>query len=229
MKQCWPVASRLHYLLALLLLVGCSIDAPPPAAPINRETALALTPSPTSTTAPTSTLTPTMTATAAPTPTTEPTEEPTEAPAATATAEPLVDVSYCRRAFGPLTAARFSARIERVKTAQTEDFDQVTFVFGNLDGQLHGEATCMLAAGWPFDADYGAGAVPGDAVIAVTLDDWAHDDLFASSPLTETTEITTGGALEGISYAARSLESRGAVLGIGLSEPRPFRIRVQTN
>lgn len=209
----------------LMLLASCSVDAPPPSQPVNRETALALTPQATVTPPPTRTLVPTAAATITPTPTVEPTAEPT----VTATSQALVDVSYCSRPFGPANGARFSARLDRVRTDQTDDFEQITFVFADTSGALHGSASCMLAAGWPEDADYGVTSAPGDAVIAVDLDDWAHDELFAASPLTETVEITPSDVLEQISFAADSLNSRGALLGIGLREPRPFRVRVQGN
>jgi hypothetical protein len=117
--------------------------------------------------------------------------------------------------------------LDRVRTDQTDDFEQITFVFADTSGALHGLASCMLAAGWPAEADYGSGIVPGEAVIAVNLDNWAHDELFAASPLTETVEITPSDVLEQVSFAASALDSRGALLGIGLREPRPFRVRVQ--
>ncbi len=216
MRQCCLVLR----LFGLLLLVGCSVDARP--VPINRQTATALAPQVTVPPAPTRTQVPTL----------EPTIEPSIQP--TSTAIPTVqasqgpaDVSYCRREFGPANGARFAARLDGVRTEQTNDFEQVTFVFAETTGSLHGVASCMLAAGWPLDADIGAAEPPGDAIIAVNLEDWAHDDLFASSLLTETAEITPSGVLERVSFAANSLESRGALLGIGLSEPRPFRVRVQ--
>lgn len=84
----------------------------------------------------------------------------------------------------------------------------------------------MLASGWPKDMNLGTTQAPGAAVIAVSLDDWAHDDLFAASPLTQTAEITPSGVLQRVAFAADSLASRGAVLGIGLREPRPFRVRI---
>lgn len=216
----------------ILLLVGCSLDAPQTPQPVNRQTALALTPSPTLTPAPTATVTATATSepTATSTPEASETAAPAEtAPAASASAQSLADVSFCRRSFGPVNGARFSARLESVSASQTDDFDQLRFVFADTTGALHGSAGCMLAAGWPRDADYGSAEVPGDALIAVDLDQWAHDELFAASPLTETVEITTGGLLERVSFAAHALDSRGALLGVGLREPRPFRVRVQSN
>jgi hypothetical protein len=211
--------------ICLCLLTACAVDATPPA-PINRQTANALTPQPT-TPPPTATAGPTATSTAAPAETAAPSEE-----TATAIAEPgsdLVDVSYCQRAFGPADGTRFSARLSDIRAADLPQFEQLTFVFTDTDGLLHGSASCMFGAAWPSDLRYGATEAPGDAVIALRLDDWAHDDLFAASAITETVEITPSGLLERVSLAADPLESRGALLGIGLREPRPFRVRVQNN
>lgn len=217
--------------LLLLVLLGCSFDAPGPPQPVNEQTARALTPLPTT---PPPTATATSTATVTPTATTPPS---TPTPAATETVTPtaaaggdpagLVDVSYCRRPFGPVNGSRFSARLESVETSQTDQFDQVTFVFTDTSGTLHGTASCITPDAWPVDADLGTGAAPGASVISVDLENWAHDDLFAASLLTETAEISPGGVLEQVGFAADSLESRGARLGIGLREPRPFRVRVE--
>lgn len=216
--------------LLLVVLLGCSFDAPTPPQPVNEQTARALTPLPTTppptpTAPPTATVTPTATVQSTSTPSATETATPT-AVAGGATSVP-VDVSYCRRPFGPANGARFSARLESVETAQTDQFDQVTFVFTDTSGTLHGTASCITPGAWPVDADLGTGAAPGASVITVDLDNWAHDDLFAASLLTETAEISPGGVLEQIGFAADSLESRGARLGISLREPRPFRVRVE--
>ena len=220
MKHRWLLA------ICLCLLAACAVDATPPPAPINRQTANALTPQPTIA-PPTATASPTATVTAAPVETVTPSEE-----TATSVAQDdpnLVDVSYCRRDFGPADGSRFSARLSEIRAADLPQFEQVTFVFTDTTGLLHGSASCMFGAAWPTDAGYGTTEAPGDSVIALQLDDWAHDDLFAASALTETVEITPGGLLERVSLAADPLESRGALLGIGLREPRPFRVRTQDN
>lgn len=215
--------------LLLLVLLGCTFDTPAPPQPVNVQTARALTPQPTmtpppATATPTATITATATAEAA-------TTTPTAVDTATTTAddpEPaLVDVSYCRRQFGPVNGTRFSARLESVQTAQTDQFEQVTFVFTDTSAMLHGTASCISAAAWPSETDIGAGVAPGAAVITIDLFDWAHDDLFAASPLTETAQISPSGVLEQVAFAADSLDSRGALLGIGLREARPFRVRVE--
>lgn len=216
--------------LLLFVFVGCSFDAPPPPQPVNEQTARALTPLPTTpppspTPPPTATVTPT--ATEQPTPTPTPAETVTPTAAAGGTSPGPVDVSYCRRPFGPVNGARFSARLESVETTETDQFEQITFVFTDTSGTLHGTASCITPAAWPLDADIGTGEAPGASVISIDLESWAHDDLFATSLLTETAEISPGGVLEQIGFAANSLDSRGALLGIGLREPRPFRVRVE--
>lgn len=208
--------------LPLLALIGCTIDSPAPVVPVDPTAAQALTPSPT--------LTATIAPTDEPSPTVAPTQPPESAPP-TATVQPTqspaADVSYCRHDFGPADGARFRARLSDVRTNATDQFDQVIFEFAELDGALHGMAQCLTAASWPVEADIGAQAAPGDALIAVDLPDWAHDDLFAASPLTDTTAITGGAVLDRVAFAANSLDSRGATLGVGLREPRPFRVRVE--
>lgn len=219
MKHRWLLA------ICLCLLAACAVDSTPPPAPINRQTANALTPQPTIAPS-TATASPTATATAAPVETATPEETATSV----AQDDPnLVDVSYCRRPFGPADGTRFSARLSEIRAADLPQFEQVTFVFTDTTGLLHGSASCMFGAAWPTDAGYGTTQAPGDSIIALQLDDWAHDDLFAASALTETVEITPGGLLERVSLAADPLESRGALLGIGLREPRPFRVRTQDN
>jgi hypothetical protein len=215
--------------LLLFVLLGCTLETPAPPEPVNLQTARALTPQPTLTPPP-PTSTPTATpipATATPTPATA---TPADATSTTTSGEDspdLVDVSYCRRQFGPVNGTRFRARLESVQTSQTDQFEQVTFVFTDTSGALHGDASCFSADAWPVDADIGASIAPGATVIAVDLFDWAHDDLFAASPLTETATISPSGVLEQVAFAADSLSSRGALLGVGLREPRPFRVRVE--
>lgn len=209
---------RLWIACLLVLLTGC-VEAPVPV-PITQATVSALTPTPTAAPTPiapaplTPTPTPGATATSVPTPT-------------AATAQLPDDVSYCARPFGAAAAARFSARLAEVRAAQTDLFDQVIVEFADLDGVLHGSAACLWAAAWPTDADLGRAEAPGRALIALQLDDWAHDELFAASFLTETLTISGPQHSYQVAMAARSLDSRGAWLGIGLPEPRPFRVRVQ--
>ncbi len=215
MKRSWLQG----VLLLALLLAGC-LEAPAPA-PVTRQTVAALTPQPTTTPLPTPTPRPTST----PQPT--PTPEVTPTVTATAVTQAPPDVSYCARPFGPASAARFSARLAAVRVGRTDDFDQVLFEFADASGQLHGVARCFFAEGWPAEADIGARAAPGEAVIALDLDDWAHDELFASSPLTQTITLTDTNLVYHVGFAANSLDSRGATLGVGLPAPRPFRVRVE--
>lgn len=216
-------------LLPFLLFTACTVEAPQPVVPINPQTAQALTPQPTatSTIAPTVAPSPTLSPTATTTPITPTVEASAAAATPEETAQPAADVAYCRREFGPVDSPRFSARLTNVRTEQTDQFEQVIFEFADLSGELHGNAACTIAAAWPTDLDIGAPQAPGDAVIQLDLADWAHDDLFAASPITETVAITGSGVVQRVSFAANSLDSRGALLGVGLAEPRPFRVRVQ--
>jgi dipeptidyl aminopeptidase/acylaminoacyl peptidase len=64
-------------------------------------------------------------------------------------------------------------------------------------------------------------------VLAISLDDWAHDQLWQQSPLTQTHVLTGTSLLQAISFSADPLASRGTTIGIGLSRTAPFRIRLQ--
>jgi len=216
MKQQWLL------LMLLLALAGCNLDAPSTVV-VNRQTVAALTPEPTATLPPTPTLRPSTTPTRAPTATAGPTATPAGESAT------LVDSSYCRREFGSANGTRFRGRLSAVRTTLVDQYEQVILAFDELDGTLHGSATCALAAAWPEINDYGSFEAPGPAFIGLQLDNWAHDDLFESSALTQTIELTTGTTLQRVAFAADALASRGALVGIGLDEPRPFRIRVQQN
>lgn len=215
MKRSWLPG----VLLLALSLAGC-LEAPAPT-PVTRQTVAALTPEPTATPLPT--LTP------PPTSTPQPTRTPQVAPTVTATAvtQAPPDVSYCARPFGPANAARFSARLAAVRVGRTDEFDQVRFEFADASGPLHGAARCFFAEGWPAEADIGARTAPGAAVIALDLEAWAHDELFESSPLTQTITLTDTNLVYHVGFAANSLDSRGATLGVGLPEPRPFRVRIE--
>lgn len=209
---------RLIAFCFVLLLQACTPEAQPPTVPVNRATASALTPQPTAT----------ATATTSPTATTPPTETPTTAPPTnTPTPGPLVDVSYCSRPFGPIDGSRFSARLVGVRADAVDQFDQLILTFEELSGELQGSAGCAWAAAWPEDVDVGSTGAPNDAFIGLALDDWAHDDLWASSPITETIAITGSDVFQNVAFAASSLDSRGTLIGIGLDEPRAFRIRIE--
>lgn len=167
--------------------------------------------------------TPTSTPQASPTP--EPTPEPVETDDAAAQAV-RDNLGYCRRAWGAGAEASWSGRLDSVTAGVTAGVAELRLEFADLEGELHGVASCAPAAAWPAGVDIGATAAPGPAMILVELPDWAHDDLFRASSITETIDVGEISGVEGVAFAASSLDSRGAVLGIGLSEPRPFDVRV---
>jgi len=185
-------------------------------------------PAPTLPPRPTATLEATPTLPPAPTATPEPTPEPAETEAA-ATQAVRDDLGYCRRAWGTGADASWSGRLQSVSAGGSPEVAELRFEFADLQGRLHGVASCVLAAAWPIDTDIGPAAAPGPSMIMLELDDWAHDDLFAASPITETIAVGDIPGVQGVAFAANSLDSRGAVLGIGLSEPRPFNVNIDGN
>lgn len=143
--------------------------------------------------------------------------------------------------------ARFSARLDAVEVKENTEAIEVSLVFSDVDGALHGVAACRWAATWPQDADLGVLDAPGPVFIGLELEHWAHDAAFDASILTETLAVTrsetaslptatspaalaaSGEEIENdalqLALAAYSLDSRGALIGIGLPEPRPFAVR----
>ncbi len=234
--------------LWLVLLVGCALD--PPTLPqdpatIDATPVAAATPRATTTFIPT---TPTIVPSSTPTPThpAASTPDPTPPASVVPSSSPLVrtDESYCRRPFGVASAARFSARLDDVHVRAAHDRMEVVLQFQDVQGALHGVAGCHWAGAWPQTNDLGAPTAPDAAFIALDLADWAHDDAFAASILTDTLTVTQSAAFEAdqdpltptpnpqpptplLAMSANSLDSRGALLGIGLGEPRPFNVRVE--
>ncbi len=213
MKGCWVLW------VGLVVFASCAMEPPPPPV-VQQQTASPLAPStsPTPTTAPRSPVQPTRT------PTPLPTETPSLAkrtPVAPATQE----LSFCRRSFGTASNERFGARLDDIQVQTSEHLVQVTFVFAEVDGWLHGEAGCAWASAWP-TTDLGAPQAPGAAFIGLYLDHWFHDDAFAASLALEPPDLAAAAPLQGIAFAAESYWSRGGVIGIGLSEPRPFDVQL---
>ncbi len=230
-----PFTQRLTALcivMAFLVLAGCSLDAPPTEVYINQATAIALTPTVTPTPPP-PTATPTLapTATTPPTPTQPPTA--TAAPSATVAPTPttnpqLADLGYCRTQFGPPDGARFSARLVSIDAQRLELVDQITLTFSDTQGLLHGTASCIDNAEWPLaQGSSGDAEAPGEKVLLINLDDWAHDEAWAQSALTETQTLTGTTAFSRVSFAADPLASRGTAIGIGLERPLPYRVRLE--
>ncbi|HZG68293.1 MAG TPA: hypothetical protein VEZ12_16235 [Herpetosiphonaceae bacterium] len=212
--------------LSLWLLLSCSFVDPPPDIADKEAT---LPPLPTASAIPTprpptATVTPRPTRTAVPTLT----PAPTRTPAPTATPNPqLAGVGYCRTTFGPENEGRFSARLVEIEAEQLEFVDRVTFTFSDTTGLLHGSGACFEADEWRALAGPEGPEPPGAAVLAISLDDWAHDELWQQSPLTQTQVLTQTQSMEGISFATDQLASRGTTIGIGLPHAAPFRIRTE--
>lgn len=212
-------------LVSLALLLGCSVQEPPPEVVVEHTALPAPTMSPTATRRP-PTATPTPSPTRTPVPTLTP--EPTSTLAPTATANPqLAGVGYCRTGFGPENGARFSAQLAGIEAEQLEFVDRVTFTFSETTGLLHGAGACIDGAEWRTLAGLEGPEPPGSAVLAISLDDWAHDRLWEQSALTQTQILTATPALRTIAFSMNRLASRGTIIGIGLEHAAPFRIRLQ--
>ncbi|MDQ5852137.1 MAG: hypothetical protein M3380_08715 [Chloroflexota bacterium] len=183
---------------------------------------------------PTPTRTPVPTRTETPTPTTEP----TLTPAATATVAPtptlnqaLADLGYCRRSFGPTDAGRFSARLLAIEASRLDLVDRVTLTFSDTQGLLHGRANCLEGAQWATLTGMDGMDLPGENVLALDLDGWAHDEVWLQSPITQTQALTgtlpSGQVFDRVSFASDQFKSRGTTIGIGLRRPVPFRVRLE--
>lgn len=245
-----------RWLTALLVLVlsGCGLEPfplPPPDAPAAATLAAprpTTTPPIVSSTTPTATLAATLAAT--PTPVVPVSVPATTTPTASATPTTSTPPSplppslvtansadgYCRRPFGAQSSARFSARLGALDVRLAGDQIEVVLQFDDLDGELRGVAACQWATAWPH-ADLGSPVAPGSAFIALHLDDWAHDDGWSGSIFTDTRALVNEATSTlpsqspplSLAFAANSLDSRGALLAIGLPEPRPFAVRVEDN
>lgn len=230
-----PMLRRWLALLPLLLAAGCTTEAPvevrvgaavSPAASVASRPSIA----PSATVRPSPTATPKATPTATPEATATP--EPTPSPVATmdaAARSVRADLGYCRRTWGTSTDASWSGRLASVRSTGSPDLAELRFEFADLEGELHGDASCATAAAWPAGADIGDATAPGSSMIMLELSDWAHDDLFAASPITQTVAVADIAGVARVAFAASSLDSRGAVVGIGLNEPRPFHVSVDGN
>ncbi|HZB94896.1 MAG TPA: hypothetical protein VE268_02945, partial [Herpetosiphonaceae bacterium] len=105
--------------------------------------------------------------------------------------------------------------------------DQLTLTFTDTKGLVHGSAGCIDAAKWDQLPGRTGTEAPGTAVLAISLDDWAHDDAWNRSAVTQTTPLTNTTSFGKIGVAADALSSRGATIGIGLPSPLPFRVRLE--
>jgi hypothetical protein len=238
--------------LWVVLLAGCALDPPTlpqPTATLDATPVAAATPRAWATATPIPTITPTIARASTATPTSIATparSSPTPFEAVPPSSSPLArtDDGYCRRTFGAPSAARFSARLRDVQVRAANNSTDVVLQFDDVAGVLHGVAGCQWAGAWPQTNDLGAVVAPGPAFIALDLADWAHDEAFAASIVTDTLAMqqaptpavatlppSDGGGAGGptIAMSANSLDSRGVLLGIGLGEPRAFAIRVEND
>ncbi len=213
--------------LVLILLISCSRQAPLPSLPIPPRPTASLAIS-----IPTPSPTPSMTPSATPTPSPSSTTTPTATPAVpttipTSTATPqLAELTLCNQDFGPPDIARFSARLGRVEVRQLPLLDQLTFVFSDLKGDLHGTAGCLRRAQWEHALSTPAA---GDSMLAISLADWGHDQAFTASAISDTLPLTVTGALTGITFVPTQQASRGLTIGIGLHQSFPYRVLVDSH
>lgn len=234
----WPAAPRLNpisrtigtgmliFSICLVSLAGCSFEAP--ILPTASATALLSTPAPevTQTEVP-----PTVTPTKEPTAEPEPTETAIPSPTVTATPAPtiapeLADLSYCQQTFGPQESVRFSARLVGITAEKLPLVDRVTLTFSDTTGLIHGSAGCIEGRQWAKIAGLGGQITPGADVLAIQLDDWAHDTGWSSSLITTTMVLTGTTIFDQVSFSNDPLASRGQTIGIGVRRPLPFRIQV---
>lgn len=240
------------HLLLLLWLVGCTVPSQPPrnvvvpqpTVPVATASLLpsattrssTATPQPTASPSASSTTTPRATATNTATSTRTanatgfsattvvPTASATQV--ATPTDAALAGMSLCEQSFGSLDGARFSARLQTPVITQTDVVDQITFIFDDVTGSLHGRAGCLTGAQWRQTTQTDALA---DGMLRVELPDWAHDERLAASPITSTLPVTVASTLTGIAFVLTAEASRGLTIGIGLRQVLPYRIRTERN
>ncbi len=218
---------RLLCAAIIVLLAGCSVEPPVPEAYVTEPTVRALTPAPASTPfPPTATLPPAPTNTPIPTLTPRPTA--TLAPTTTPNPE-LADLGYCEQQFGTAEGMRFSAQLIGIETERLDLVDRATLTFSDTNSLLHGTAACLEAEQWQGLAGAGGMEVVGDPllVLAVHLDNWAHDSAWQQSPITQTQTLGDETLFSRVSFAFDQLSSRGTTIGIGLRRAAPFRVEVE--
>jgi dipeptidyl aminopeptidase/acylaminoacyl peptidase len=113
-----------------------------------------------------------------------------------------------------------------IEATRVDAIDRVTLTFSDTQGLLHGSAQCIDSARWAALA-HTADEPRAGSVLALTLDEWAHDGAWAASPVTQTTTITDVASFSRVSFAADPLSSRGATIGISLPRALPFRVRLE--
>jgi hypothetical protein len=186
------------------------------------------TPTPTPTLSPTPTTGPSPTPTATPTPTVTPVPSPTPLPP-TATPDPAVaQFSLCNQTAGDLNSGRFSAQVEAITTTVEAAFERVTVGLRVPadSSPPHATARCLSAADDPARGELAGGSA---YMLLLDFEDWLHDDAFSASTVTRTVALSGTTALKNISYQFDPNAPAGATLVIGLEQPLPYRLALETN
>ncbi|MFO7168934.1 MAG: hypothetical protein DIU80_013015 [Chloroflexota bacterium] len=199
----------------------------------NAQTLQASTPSAT----PTPTDTPTATATATSTPTIGPSPTPTDTPVPsptplppTATPNPaLAGFSLCNQSAGDLAAGRFTAQVTGITTTVEAAFERVIIGLSVPadSAQPSAIARCVSTAGEVVEV--GQPAIGSPFAIQLDLPGWLHDDAFRATVVTPTVELSGTTVLSSLVYRYDRDADAGATLALGLDEPRPFRLRLESN
>ncbi len=133
-------------------------------------------------------------------------------------------MGFCNTPFGPDDDERFSTRLESMVAERLDQIDRLTLTFSDTSGSLHGLAACIEAQRWNDLAGPDGQPAPGTTVLALDLDDWAHDEAWHASPLGESIVITGADSFERVSFVADPRSSRGTLVGIGLRRTLAFRV-----
>lgn len=212
-------------LIAMLIVAGCQQTSIAEQERIKSlETIQAGTPSPTSTPSVTPSASPTVT----PTPTVGPTATPTVTPQPTPTPFPptptpnpaLAGFSLCDQVAGDPASGRFSARLQTISTTVEPALERVVLSLA-VPGESappHALGRCVRAA---------AAAEGSPFLLEVDLEGWLHDELFRSSTLTRTIELSGTTALKSAAFRFDQSADAGATLSLGLDAPAPFRLTLE--
>ncbi len=226
-----------HYTLALLLcliaLFAASCEQTSIARDeeiLGRETALALTPSSTSTPPATNTPTntPTLTPTLGPSPTPVPTAtavpptatmipSPTPLPPTAVPDPALKDFSVCTTVAGSPESGRFAMKVKTITATLETAFERVELL---LDVPGDSAAPHLLARCAPSANGY---------EIILDLDGWQHDELFQTSVATATQTLSGTKVLSQLLYRFQSDQIAGGSIVLPIAEPHAFHVTIEAN
>ncbi len=214
-------------LVFLLLSFGCTPSDDDGI--MNIQTILALTPTDTPTLTPSPTKTPTMpptpTPTLTPTPSPVPTATPTPLPPTPTPNPALKGFSFCSQDFGEKNNGRFSARTTGVITAEVfPAFERLgaDFTLDQDSAPLSAHAT--LVDEHDFRMLTGEPAAPAPYVLMVHLNNWLHDEAFATSVMTATKEFTKTGVIRTVDFLYDEDKTAGATMVLALQTPTLYRL-----